>query len=463
MTLLGFDRSSRLGHESSGSTGLAGPGSRHPRPSERVRPIEFAAIGLALILANLRALVIWPLYPDASRPLGPAWLEVTLWLVCVAALYLFGRADGREIARRMKRNWIVIAFVGYCALGILYSDSPSNTAFRAGVLALATLVGAYIGVRFEDSLLSLVKTAALVILSATIFTVLFVPSMGIMHYPPFTGSWRGIFWHKNHLGNITALFNPILLLGILSSASDRKIDFLSIVGFVLSWVVLANAHSASGIISALIMDVFVTIAAVWLLVRARMRPRHYAGAGLVLLGATAAILLNLEAVLGLFHRTPSLTGRTALWKYLLSNVVGQAPWLGHGLGALWSSPPFRFEVRDAVHWGYPVWIADNGFMDVILDVGIVGFTLVCDLLLASGTRSFIWSVNQKTVSSFTQLTLVISVILVNVTYSMFIEIDTSVWIILLISLFSVTRTRTSDDWTKLLASPQSLHNMPGRQ
>ena len=151
------------------------------------------------------------------------------------------------------------------------------------------------------------------ILAATIVTVLFFPSTGVMTYPPFTGSWRGIVWHKNHLGNITALFNAVFLLGILASARTRRIDLLLLVGFGVSWVVIGYARSASGIISALILDNFVLVAAAWVLVWPHMRPRHYLVAALVLVGVLAAVLVNMATFLAIFHRNATLTGRTALW------------------------------------------------------------------------------------------------------------------------------------------------------
>ena len=97
-------------------------------------------------------------------------------------------------------------------------------------------------------------------------------------------------------------------------------------------------------------------------------------------------------------------------------------------------------MRDAVHWSYPVWIADNGFVDLLLDVGLAGLVLAFALILLTGIRSSTWAFSNRTVESFSPVTMVVASLLLNIAYSLWIEIDMSVWLICVLALFSTTRT-----------------------
>src|SRR5215510_9675398 len=70
-------------------------------------------MALVLILANLRALMFFTLYPEASTLLSPAWIEIYFWLLAaLGILYLLIR-DHRvtEYLLVWQRNWLLGLFV----------------------------------------------------------------------------------------------------------------------------------------------------------------------------------------------------------------------------------------------------------------------------------------------------------------------------------------------------------------
>src|SRR5690606_33883518 len=98
----------------------------------------------------------------------------------------------------------------------------------------------------------------------------------------------------------------------------------------------------------------------------------------IILGLSAAasgywLLSNYEAVLAALGRDATLTGRTLLWVLVLGEIR-ERPWLGYGYGGYWLGwdGPSAF-VWQAVGWMPPS--AHNGYLDAVLDLGLVGLVI----------------------------------------------------------------------------------------
>ena len=142
------------------------------------------------------------------------------------------------------------------------------------------------------------------------------------------------------------------------------------------------------------------------------------------------MLSNLEFVFGLFNRSTTLTGRVGLWNYLLRDVVSQRLWWGHGFGAAWTLDSFREEVRKHVGWASQPLIADNGFLDILLHLGIVGLILLIGILLIVMFRSCRYAIAQKTLAGFIPLLFLLYALLANIPFSLFAETEVFIWLLL---------------------------------
>jgi exopolysaccharide production protein ExoQ len=152
-------------------------------------------------------------------------------------------------------------------------------------------------------------------------------------------------------------------------------------------------------------------------------------------GALYSISVHYDALLAMLGRNASLTGRIPMWQAVLGEFVSQRPVLGFGLGAFWNSLSNRVVVQQAVGWGNPVEIGDNGWLDVQLGLGGIGLAFFMLLLMALLTRGADRMRRGHEFVDSLPLVFLLMASLANVAFSLFFEIESGVWLILVAFLF----------------------------
>ena len=82
-------------------------------------------------------------------------------------------------------------------------------------------------------------------------------------------------------------------------------------------------------------------------------------------------------------------------------------------------------------------------MDILLNLGWLGFGLLVTTLLVGAWRSLRFAIKEKTIISFFPLLTIVYVILTNITLSYFMELEVYVWALLILALFWVTPNPSS--------------------
>jgi exopolysaccharide production protein ExoQ len=201
--------------------------------------------------------------------------------------------------------------------------------------------------------------------------------------------------------------------------------------------------SATGLIIVFILNLAFFSGLAWINWGARLRPIHYyilAGVSLVI---SVALILNLDYVLGFVNRNSSLTGRVPLWSYLVKLVIDQRPLVGFGFGAIWNIASFRSGMAEILHWPYAVQIGDNGFVDILLHLGIVGLLLFVALIIVGVIRALKYFINTRSLIGMFPLLIMGYVVVANITFSLFIETESFVWMIVVVLLFFTTANKAS--------------------
>src|SRR5687768_4791418 len=118
-----------------------------------IRNIDRIIVFFAFLLANLRASIFVHLFPDTSVLLGPAWIEIALWLFLILVM-MYRLSQSNQISdylRIWRRNWFLALFIFLALVSVLWSVDPVATMFKVLELTFATLIAAYVGLRYSYS------------------------------------------------------------------------------------------------------------------------------------------------------------------------------------------------------------------------------------------------------------------------------------------------------------------------
>jgi O-antigen ligase len=406
--------------------------------------IDMLAITLILLLANLRALRIYTIYPATDSIFAPAWREIALWILTAGLVVFLLRRHSlfNTYLNAWKKNWLLFLFIGLAFISLAWSVSPVASLYRALELLFTTLVGAYIGIRYNmRGLMNILFWFGTVVVLFCFTLALRYPGLGTMLNNPYDGAWNGIFWHRNHMGSIMALLNSIFLLRmILEIRGHKNIAFLDGIFYLFSLFLVGLSRSATAYILFLGLNFLIALITVWLTFKARLRPFHYyLGAGILVL-CSILVFANINFILGLFNRDTSITGRVPMWMFLVKNIISQRPWLGYGFGAMWTIESFRVQVQHVVGWLYPVLIGDNGYLDILLHLGIAGLIVFLLTLAGMCFRTGKFAFHNLTIEGFFPFIVVIYALVANISFSLFLETESFVWLLMVISLF-ITSSR----------------------
>ncbi len=399
-----------------------------------------------LFLANLPAVGLWFFAwltaihePDGILLKSLVVVNSLLWAFSAVVVFydLKQRKLLKEYYLAWKRQSFLLAFILAAFFSIFWSIAPLISAYKVLILVTASLLGSFIGFRLHVTRwLDLLGWFGGILLFLSIAFALLLPEIGIMLFSPYDGAWRGIYWHKNHLGSLLALANAVFLIRVISGwRTNRLLAGADGALYLLSLLLVYLADSAAGILITLILNFLIATLVSWLKLYQRLKRIHYLGIlGLFLIGV-GLVAANLDFVFGLLNRTSSLTGRIPMWAYLFKNVIGPNPWFGYGFGAIWSMASFSDGMSRAVGWAYALAIGDNGFIDILLHVGVIGLGFFLWVFILAGVRSLRYALAQRTLIGYFPFVFMLFAFVANISFSLFLETESFVWLWMVAVLF----------------------------
>ena len=253
-------------------------------------------------------------------------------------------------------------------LSTFWSIDPNFTGRRSFALFCTTIFGYYLGSRFDtEELLGLYVRALEVMVLLSIAVVVLLPSYGISH-GVHSGDWKGAFYHKNRAGELMAL----AFITFTVAMPTRMAPFRRWGLAALSLLLLFKSTASSALVGAAAV---IAVQAVWNF----MMVRRKAIVGIVLAGyplALAFILVSRSfsnAVFGLLGKDSSFTGRDLVWAGVLHGIA-RKPLLGYGFQAFWLEKGGNLVLIQEKTSFVPVH-AHNGYLNLLLHVGIIGMIL----------------------------------------------------------------------------------------
>ena len=328
--------------------------------------------------------------PTVSQQLDGSPTERLLYSVLIAAGLAVLVYRGRRAFSLLTANWAIVLYFSYCLLSVVWSDYP-DVAFKRWIKSTGDIVMVLVIVTDAKPLAALQRLFSrigFVLLPASVLLIKYYPDIGRM-YDSWTGDAfnTGVATNKNSLGLLAYLIGLGALWSVLRLWRDREVIYRRrrliaqcvLLGFAVYLSV--NAHSATAGTSF-------TLGAVVLIVtnldRIRNRPSavHTLVISSIILGVLIQITGANALVLQIIGRNPDLTGRA---DYIWPTLIPMNPnfLLGAGFESFWLGPRLQFMWDKFPHLFLNE--AHNGYIEMYLNLGLVGVALIA-LLLFDGYR-----------------------------------------------------------------------------
>ncbi len=387
---------------------------------------------------------VWLCLSDINDPLsfcsyGHTGSELPLLFLAVifAALILYRK---KMMGVFLETPPALVLFILFAFISAAWSVYAASTIYHILVLAISTALAIFIGAYFSPKqwrVLLFWFSAVTVI--ASVILLVFFPNAAIMA-KPHLGSWRGIYWHKNFTGSYMALANIIFLNWALKTLTSKKIVIAACAAlYILSLIITGFSLSAAGLMTLVALNGIQLILFFWLKIRKRLAPKHY----YIIIGASLAIALamfaNADSVFRLFNRAPNLTGRIPLWEHLIETAVSKSPVIGHGFGAIWAMEDFRKSVTANQGWIFEIKNGHSGFMDTLLNLGIVGLVLLLAVFISAIKKSASYFSKSGNIEDSLPLLIILYVFLANLSTNFMQDVESFHWVLLVSAIFSIRK------------------------
>jgi O-antigen ligase len=295
------------------------------------------------------------------------YLQIAIPLLCIAVAAMY---HGK---RFLDIPGVILVYPLVCLASTAWSVDPYNTFKYASILIIFVLATAAICSVLEIDVYCnvVIKVLIFLILSSVVMAIVF-PVYGTHQLGDVflddthirVGMWRGVFDHKNGLGEAACLSLFTFLC------------FRRLLGAPLALWVIYTAAAIACLVFASSAAAFFTVCGLllyyWLV-------RAFAGQAIVLalLVIAASLILYMvfhffaDDLVALVGRDMTFTGRTEIWSVAL-DAAWQRPALGFGYFAAIMDPLAIDALRPILALGMKSTNVHNGYLNVLIYTGIVG-------------------------------------------------------------------------------------------
>ncbi len=379
---------------------VLGSSPRAPTPGSRPRPRPDMGRVSTLLDAGLRFFIFNALmsaYVAIPPKLAGATLasgEQNIWytgthfavLLCVVAFCAWNPGRILSVAARTP---LLNLFVVFAALSVAWSMAPMVSSRRVVTLATAVAYAYYIVAtgRVGEAIRTIAVTTVIAgIVSAAL--ALAWPKIGQMSAddfwsPELVGAWSGVFTHKNELG-INMLVGAQACAWI--ALTDPKRRWLGLLGALICAAVIFQSRSRTAEIGVLSLPLLLASLRLLRLPGLALLWAVFAVAVLGVIGA-AASYADFGALMGAIGKDASMTGRLPLWSEVL-NAVRERPLQGYGYMAFFVDGNSRMvAIQRSIGWPAPD--VHQGYLDLLLQLGVPGFWLGVAVFGSATIRSLV--------------------------------------------------------------------------
>jgi exopolysaccharide production protein ExoQ len=327
-------------------------------------------------------------------------LSVILWIVI------------RPHVQWRRLPWFVAAYVLWATSSLLWTAWPEATALTLLLLYITTIQALFSGrvLTCRELVRALASALKWVMGLSLLFELWVAVFVGVPLLPGFIprtdpvdpifywsrgnlidgGRIQGIMGNANLLGPVALL--AIIVFGIRFAAGAPRRTLLGI-WIALSAFLFFRAASATAYVAA--VSVAVVLATVLLMRRAKRpgeRTKYYVAYAVVGLGGILSVWILRSEVFATLGRSSDLTGRETIWAAVLARAA-EHPVVGWGFATPWVpwDPAFDGWIIDH---DQTVMQAHNMWVDITMQLGIIGVVFMGLVYLAATWRSWFFAVDR---------------------------------------------------------------------
>lgn len=346
-----------------------------------------------LLINGSRPVSMWlQLTPPIDSPDqyldGSPFDRVVYLILLIAGLIVLVRR-GRKVTTLLRANAPIIIFFLFCFASIFWSDY-TFVAFKRWSKAIGDLVMVLIvftDLDPEAALRRLLTRVAYILLPMSVLFIKYYPELGrSFNQWTWANMYSGVSTTKNGLGTICLIFGLLPVWRFFAVYRDkedthrmRKLTaYTAVIAMVLWLFWTANSMTsfacfimASGLLMAMNLRGF------------DRKPwvAHFTIAVMISLSLFALFFDSGGNLVGTLGRDTTMTGRTGIWKAVLS--VSGNPWFGSGFESFWLGERLQ-RIWDMTEKG--IQEAHDGYLEVYLNLGWIGVGLL-GLLIMTGYRN----------------------------------------------------------------------------
>ncbi|CAD0227944.1 putative O-antigen polymerase [Planktothrix agardhii] len=366
--------------------------------------------------------------PDAASDAAPSYnpfdkVSSLLQQIVYLTSFFFLVSRPKGSARAAIRDPWVWMLALMTLFSFLWSDYPAISR-RKGITTLqTTYLGLYISSRFtmKQQLQMLCWAFGIITVFSLLFSLAF---RGVaVETGANPGSWRGPFTQKNLLARLMVLAAIIFILIALDKPKHYKLAW-GLFGNAVLLILLTGSKTALLLFLTILM-----LVPLYALLRKKDTILIPILVSAVLIGGNSLIFIteNWIELLAALGRDSTLSGRTILWEIAIEKIK-QRYWLGYGYQGFWLDGGGAEVIWK--HEGYKPPHAHNGFVNISLDLGVLGLIIFLTIIIVTYARGIIWLRAGNTWAELWPVCYVTFFFMYNHTESTIIEHNSIFWVLL---------------------------------
>ncbi|MGL5133688.1 MAG: O-antigen ligase family protein, partial [Planktothrix sp.] len=305
----------------------------------------------------------------------------------------------------------------------LWSDYPAISRRKGITTFQTTYLGLYLASRFtlKQQLQMLCWAFGIITVFSFLFSLAF---RGVaVESGANAGSWRGPFTQKNLLARLMVLAAIIFILIALDKPKHYKLAW-GLFGNAVLMILLTGSKTALLLFLTILM-----VLPLYNLLRKKDTILIPVLVSVILIGGCSLIFIteNWIDLLASLGRGPTLSGRTTLWELAIEKIR-QRYWLGYGYQGFWLDGGGAEIIWK--HEGYKPPHAHNGFVNIALDLGVLGLIIFLTIIIVTYARGVIWLRAGNTWAELWPICYITFFFMYNHTESTIIEHNSIFWVLL---------------------------------